>query len=90
MVRLRSLEKQLKEKQNELDSKQSELQQMEDRLYDPLVIPFGASAQHDVNFWSEQEVYLWIMQLKCTGMYVLLFNGDVPILTCTFFSLSTD
>ncbi|XP_072029209.1 mitogen-activated protein kinase kinase kinase 20-like isoform X2 [Amphiura filiformis] len=67
MVRLRSLEKQLQEKQHQLNDKENELQQMEHRLYDPLVIPFGVDAQHDVNFWSEQEVYLWIMQLKCTS-----------------------
>ncbi|XP_022100780.1 mitogen-activated protein kinase kinase kinase 20-like isoform X2 [Acanthaster planci] len=67
MTRLRQMERQLKDKENKLDSRESRLRHLEDALASQMVVPFGADSAHDANHWSEQEVYLWVLQLQAKG-----------------------
>lgn len=67
MARIHQMERCLKEKENKLDSRENHLRHLEDALYGQLVVPFGADVKHDANYWSEQEVYLWVLQLHAKG-----------------------
>ncbi|XP_033636072.1 mitogen-activated protein kinase kinase kinase 20-like [Asterias rubens] len=68
MARIHQMERCLKEKENKLDSRENHLRHLEDALYGQLVVPFGADVKHDANYWSEQEVYLWVLQLHAKDM----------------------
>ncbi|XP_038059770.1 mitogen-activated protein kinase kinase kinase 20-like [Patiria miniata] len=64
MTRIRQMERQLKDKENKLDTRESRLRHLEDALAGQIVVPFSADVKHDANHWSEQEVYLWVLQLQ--------------------------